>query len=102
VVVGVLVSILAKTQITALMIAFIKTVGPSFSCSGYFSPISSLSEGGQLISKTIPASYFMDVVRGVYLKGIGFESHIVDIISMILYAMVIYTLAILSFRKKIG
>lgn len=99
--VGVLISILAKTQITAMLIAFIGTIIPSFIYSGYFSPISSLSEGGQLISKTIPASYFMDIVRGVYLKGIGFESHIVDIISMVLYAMVIYTLAILSFRKRI-
>ncbi|MCS7163498.1 MAG: ABC transporter permease [Thermodesulfovibrio sp.] len=100
--VGVLISILAKTQITAMLIAFIGTIIPSFIYSGYFSPISSLSEGGQLVSKTIPASYFMDIVRGVYLKGIGIESHIVDIISMVLYAMVIYTLAIISFRKRIG
>lgn len=100
--VGVLISVLAKTQITAMLIAFLGTIIPSFIYSGYFSPITSMSETGQLISKTIPASYFMDIVRGVYLKGIGIESHITDLISLLLYATVVYSLAILSFRKRIG
>ena len=100
--VGVLISVLAKTQITAMLIAFLGTIIPSFIYSGYFSPITSMSETGQLISKTIPASYFMDIVRGVYLKGIGIESHITDLISLLLYATVVYSLAILLFRKRIG
>lgn len=100
--VGVLISVLAKTQITAMLIAFLGTIIPSFIYSGYFSPITSMSETGQLISKTIPASYFMDIVRGVYLKGIGIESHITDLISLLLYATVVYSLAILFFRKRIG
>lgn len=100
--VGVLISILAKTQITAMLIAFLGTIIPSFIYSGYFSPVTSMSETGQLISKTIPASYFMGIVRGLYLKGIGAESFISELLSLSIYAAVVYGLAILCFRKRIG
>lgn len=100
--VGVFISILAKTQITAMLIAFLGSIIPSFIYSGYFSPITSMSATGQLISKTIPASYFMVIVRGVYLKGIGIYSFIDDLISLCIYATVVYGLAILSFKKRIG
>ncbi len=100
--VGVFISILAKTQITAMLIAFLGSIIPSFIYSGYFSPTASMSATGQLISKTIPASYFMIIVRGVYLKGIGIDSFIEDLISLCIYATVVYGLAILSFRKRIG
>ncbi len=100
--VGILISILSKSQITAMLIAFLGTIIPSFIYSGYFSPITSMSETGQLISKTIPASYFMGIVRGVYLKGIGIESYFTELISLVIYASIVYTLAILSFRKRIG
>lgn len=100
--VGVLISMLAKTQITAMLIAFLGTIIPSFIYSGYFSPITSMSQSGQLISKTIPASYFMGIVRGVYLKGIGAESFTSELLSLLIYATVVYSLAILSFRKRIG
>ncbi|MEN2985758.1 MAG: ABC transporter permease [Thermodesulfovibrionaceae bacterium] len=100
--VGVLISVVAKTQITAMLIAFIGTIIPSFIYSGYFSPTTAMSKTGQLISKIIPASYFMDIVRGVYLKGIGIENYVTDLISLSLYAAVVYTLAIIFFRKRIG
>lgn len=100
--VGVLISILAKSQIAAMLIAFLGTIIPSFIYSGYFSPITSMSKTGQLISKTIPASYFMGIVRGVYLKGIGIESYFADLVSLIIYSIVVYLIAILSFRKRIS
>lgn len=100
--IGVFISIVAKTQITAMLIAFLGTIIPSFIYSGYFSPVTSMSETAQIISKTIPASYFMGIVRGVYLKGIGAESFIPEIFSLLVYAAVVYTLAILFFRKRVG
>lgn len=99
--IGLFISVLAKTQITAMLIAFLGSIIPSFIFSGYFSPISSMSEEGQLISKTIPASYFMFIVRGVYLKGVGIESFMSDLLSLLIYATIIYSLAIFSFRKRI-
>lgn len=99
--IGLFISVLAKTQITAMLIAFLGSIIPSFIFSGYFSPISSMSEEGQIISKTIPASYFMFIVRGVYLKGVGIESFMSDLLSLLIYATIIYSLAIFSFRKRI-
>ncbi|MEJ5228147.1 ABC transporter permease [Thermodesulfovibrio sp.] len=100
--IGVFISIVTKTQITAMLIAFLGTIIPSFIYSGYFSPVTSMSETAQIISKTIPASYFMGIVRGVYLKGIGDEGFLLEVFSLLVYAAVVYTLAILSFQKRVG
>ncbi len=100
--VGIFISIVAKTQISAMLIAFIGTIIPAYLYSGFFSPITSMSASAQFISKIIPASYFMGIVRGVYLKGIGLESFTVDLISMTAYATAVYSIAMLSFRKKVG
>lgn len=100
--IGILVSVLAKTQITAMLIAFLGSIIPSFIYSGYFSPVTSMSDIGQIISRTIPASYFMIIVRGVYLKGIGIDSTLGELFSLVIYAFIVYGIAILSFRKRIG
>ncbi len=99
--VGVLISIIAKSQITAMLIAFLATVIPSFIYSGYFSPVTSMSEIGQFISKTIPATYFMIIVRGIYLKGFGLESFLSDLLALCIYGVMVYGIAILAFRKRI-
>jgi len=100
--VGIFISTIAKTQITAMLIAFLGTITPSFMYSGFFSPVTSMGITGQIMSKFVTATYFIGVVRGVYLKGLGLSHYLPNILSLILYALAVYCLAILFFRKRIG
>lgn len=99
---GILISVISRTQIAAMLITFLGTMIPSFLFSGFMASITSQEITGQIISRFIPATYFMGMVRGIYLKGLGFNYYLWDLATLGLYASIIYTIAILSFRKRIG
>jgi ABC-2 type transport system permease protein len=100
--IGIFISMIAKTQISAMLIAFLGTITPSFMYSRFFSPVTSMPLTGQIMSKFITATYFIGVVRGVYLKGLGFSYYLPNLLSLFLYAFFVYSLTILFFRKRIG
>ncbi len=99
---GFLISSFTKTQITAMLLAFVLAVLPSYLYSGYLCPISSMDLSGQIMSKFIPATYFLKIVRGIYLKGLGLGFYINNLFYLCLYAFIVYTLTILRFKKRIG
>lgn len=98
---GIFISTITKTQITAMLLAFITTVIPTYLYSGFLYPVSSMELSGQIVSRFIPATYFLEVVRGIYLKGLPLTYFIKNILSLFVYASVIYTITILNFKKKI-
>jgi len=100
--IGLFVSIISRTQVAAMIITFLITVIPAFLYSGFLSPLTSQDMTGQIVSRFIPATYFMGMVRGVYLKGLGFNYYVWDVATLMLYAAIVYTIAIASFKKRIG
>ncbi|RKX55761.1 MAG: ABC transporter permease, partial [Thermodesulfobacteriota bacterium] len=99
---GFLISSFTKTQITAMLLAFVLAVLPSYLYSGYLCPISSMDISGQIMSKFIPATYFLKIVRGIYLKGLGLDFYINNLFYLCLYVFIVYALTILRFKKRIG
>jgi ABC-2 type transport system permease protein len=99
---GLLISVLCTTQVAAMLVTFIGLMTPSILFSGLLSPLSSMDRSAQIISRFIPASYFMAMVRGVYLKGLGFETFARDLFTLLAFAVVVYGVAIVSFRKRTG
>jgi ABC-2 type transport system permease protein len=99
---GLVISVFCKTQVAAMLITFVGLMTPSMLFSGMMTPISSMDRSAQLISRIIPASYFMGMARGVFLKGLGFTYYLPDFLTLILFASVVYTIAILGFRKKVS
>jgi ABC-2 type transport system permease protein len=66
---GILVSTVARTQAVAMLAAVMATVLPSIMMSGFIFPISSMPRIFQWISAVIPATYFLQIIRGIVLKG---------------------------------
>ena len=99
--IGVMFSVLMRTQLAAMLITFLATMTPAFNYSGFTSPVASMDATGQLIAHLIPATYFMGMVRGVYLKGLGFDFFWPDILALTAYALMVYGLAWLFLKKRI-
>jgi ABC-2 type transport system permease protein len=99
---GLLVSMLAPTQISAMFIVLITTLVPSFFYSGFFAPITSQSAIGQFISIFIPSTYFIEIIRGIYLKGASFDVIYHSLLALLLFTVILYGLAIAFFRKKVS
>jgi len=99
---GLVISVFATTQVAAMLATFVALMTPSMLFSGLMTPISSMEPSAQFISRFIPASYFMAMVRGVFLKGLGFRQYADDMLTLAVFAVVVYTIATLGFRKRAG
>jgi ABC-2 type transport system permease protein len=100
--IGVMFSALMRTQLAAMLVTFLATMTPAFNYSGFISPVASMDAIGRFIAHLIPATYFMGMVRGVYLKGLGFGFFWPDLLALAAYAAIVYGLAWLFLKKRIG
>ena len=87
--IGLLVSLLVRTQIAALLITMIVSILPTILYSGLIVPVSSLSPGSQIQAHLFPGIYYTNIVRGVFLKGVGPEVLWVDVLALAVYAAVL-------------
>jgi len=70
---GILISTISATQQTAMMISLMGLMLPVILLSGFIFPISSMPLPLQLISNIIPAKWFIIIIKGIMLKGVGFQ-----------------------------
>ena len=68
---GLLVSTVARKQIHALLIVLPVTMLPTVLLSGFIFPLASLPLWLQVIASVVPATYFLQIIRGIILKGVG-------------------------------
>jgi ABC-type multidrug transport system permease subunit len=67
---------------------------------GLYTSIDSMPYWAQVITRFNPITYFIEVMRMVVLKGSGLADIIPQILTMLLFAVVLNTLAILNYRKR--
>jgi len=100
--IGLLISCLMRSQLSAMLLTFLVTMTPAFNYSGFLAPVASQDMVGQTIARFIPATYFMDMLRGTFLKGLGFDYYWPAMLALSTYTVVIYALAWLFLNKRIG
>ncbi|WP_396600365.1 ABC transporter permease [Algibacter sp. R77976] len=70
---GILISTISATQQTAMMISLMGLMLPVILLSGFIFPISSMPLPLQIISNIIPAKWFIIIIKGIMLKGVGIQ-----------------------------
>jgi len=98
---GLLVSTLAKTQVEALQFAFMIML-PSILLSGFVFPRTQMPLPIYLVTFAIPATYFVDILRGIVLRGAELIDLIPSVIGLTICCLVILTLSITRFRKQLA
>ena len=68
---GILISTIAETQQSAMMISLMGLMLPVILLSGFIFPIASMPKPLQIISNIIPAKWFIIIIKGIMLKGVG-------------------------------
>ena len=99
--VGVLISTLSQTQGEAIQLA-IMTMLPQIMLSGMIFPLTSMPWGVRWISYLLPLTYFVQIVRGVFLKGTPIDALGLPFLALILLAVVVLGLAVLRFRRDLA
>ncbi|HEV8142941.1 MAG TPA: ABC transporter permease [Methylomirabilota bacterium] len=98
--VGIFVSAASRTVPQAMQLAFL-TFLPSIYLSGLLFPIEGMPKGAQLLAHVIPLTYYLRVVRGIVLKGVGLESLWSSLLPLAVFGAVVFTLSVLRFRKQL-
>lgn len=99
---GLLISILTKSQLLANQLALVLTFLPAFLLSGFMFAIPNMPIPIQLFTYLIPARYFITMLKGIYLKGIGLEILAMEAVLLTIFGVVIVVLANATFKKKVA
>lgn len=99
---GLVISTVARNQMLANEMAMIATFLPAFLLSGFSFAIRNMPHALQLITYFVPAKYFIVLVRGIYLKGVGVEVLLGQALLMVAFGVGLFLLAVMKFRKKLA
>ena len=97
---GLLISTIADSQQVAFQIALLTSLLPTLMLSGFIFPIASMPPVLQAVTHIVPARYFLVTLRGILLKGVGFEAWWDQFLAMAVFAAVILGLASLRLRRQ--
>ena len=98
--IGLLISTIAQTQQEAFLLTFL-TLLPSVFLSGFIYPIAAMPQPLQLVSGVVPLTYFLVVVRGIVLKGVGISALMDQVVALAIFGLILIVLASIRFRKRL-
>jgi ABC-2 type transport system permease protein len=97
---GLLVSSVTRTMVSAQIVTIIVTVIPAFLYSGLLIPVSNLEGEARIMAHLYPTMHFMKIIHGVYLKNLSLVQLLPQVFLLIVYFCALFTLGVLVFRKR--
>jgi len=97
---GILVSSISESQQVAFQIATLISLLPSFILSGFVYPIESMPTAIQILTNITPAKFFVIILRGILLKGVGLEAYWLQLIYLLIFSFVFLGLAVIINKKN--
>lgn len=98
---GLLISTVAQTQGQALQYSQLMLM-PSILLSGYVSPRETMPGWLYIISSFMPATHFMQISRGIIIRGAGFLDLLPQFFTLVFMAVVLVALSTVRFRKSVA
>jgi len=98
--IGILISTVAKTQLRAMQMTVL-TIMPSIILSGFILPLDAMPYAMRWASYIIPVTYFIRIMRGIVVKGVGFNVLFHDTLFLTFMGLMLFAFAIFRFRKKL-
>jgi ABC-2 type transport system permease protein len=98
---GVLISSVSENQGQAIQLAMM-TLLPQVLLSGLIFPIESMAAGVRWIGYVLPLTYFIQISRGVMVRGASLEAVAEPMLFLGLLGLVVFTLAVLRFRRDLA
>jgi ABC-2 type transport system permease protein len=98
---GMLFSVVARTQLAASQMAMACTFLPSYLLSGFVFSIDSMPPLARAVTYLVPARYLVKAVKGIWLKGIGIDTLATEAALLLAFAGVMILAATRVFRKTL-
>lgn len=98
---GMLISIVTRSQLLASQLAMVLTFLPSFLLSGFMYTIANMPAVIQGLTYLVPARYFVAILKNIYLKGAGIPILISEAGVLLVFAVMLIIVANIKLRKRL-
>ncbi|WP_396213453.1 ABC transporter permease [Gemmatimonas sp.] len=98
--VGLLISTVARSQAQAMQLSFFFML-PNILLSGYIFPRAAMPEPAQYLGLLLPLTYFLDILRGVLLKGVGIGDLYQQLGALVVLALLLFGVSVRRFSKTL-
>lgn len=100
--IGYFISVVIPNQIGASQMALVVTMMPTMLLSGYIFPIEQMPKAIQAITYFVHARYYVTIIKGVFLKGLGLSDLVTPSLALCLYTLIVGFFAARAFHKTLG
>ena len=97
---GILLSAVARNQLAAYQLGTVTSFLPAFLLSGFIYSIENMPLPIQLFTHIVPARYFVRILKGIFLKGVGFEILAIEVAFLIAFAALVFFVATRKLKQK--
>src|SRR5208283_4040162 len=98
--IGMVVSTFTSSQVAAVFVTSIVTLVPTINFSGLLQPVSTLTGSAKLIGVIWPTTYYTHASRGVFIKGLGADLLMQDVVFLACCIPVLWIVSVLALRKQ--
>lgn len=99
---GIFISAGARTQVMAYQMGMLTTFLPGFLLSGFVFSIDTMPKWIQAISIVVPSRYFITILKGLFLKGIGLGIVWPQLVYLSIFAGIVYSRAVRRLSRKVA
>ncbi len=99
---GIFLSAATRSQLVAYQVSVMTSFLPAFLLSGFIYSVDNMPVAIQVISYLVPARYFIVLLKGIFLKGIGLEILWFELLLLIAYAAIVFWAATRKMRQKVA
>jgi ABC-2 type transport system permease protein len=99
---GIFISAASRTQLMAYQLGMMTSFLPAFLLSGFVFSIESMPIVIQVVTYLFPSRYFVTILKGLFLKGIGVHILWLEITLLVVYAYVVYRAAVSKLKPRIA
>lgn len=99
---GIMLSTVTRNQLIAYQMSMLSSFLPAFLLSGFIYSLENMPRNIQLISHIVPAKYFVTILKGIFLKGIGVQVLWLEALALAVYGLLVFLLARNKMRQKVA
>jgi ABC-2 type transport system permease protein len=99
---GIFISALSRTQLLAYQLAMLTSFLPAFLLSGFVFAIENMPLPVQAATCLFPTRYFVTMLKGIFLRGVGIEVLYLQVVLLAAYATIVFLVAVKRLRQKVA
>jgi len=99
---GIFLSATARTQLMAYQLGMLSSFLPGYLLSGFIYSIQNMPKVIQAVSALVPARYFVRILNGVFLKGVGIQFLWLEVLMLFIYAFLVFVAASRKMKQKVA